>query len=230
MRFFIDFDGTITKNDVVDMILERFGSDEWRVVEKEWVEGKIGSRECLSRQIALVKVSQDDFIKFLKTIEIDPHFTGFLKTAQSFSIPVTIVSDGFRFVIDSVLENNFRIFPDLIHHLPVFSNDLVWKNGRAEAVFPEGPLCEHACANCKVRVIHANNPDKDLVVFVGDGLSDRFAAKTATLTFAKNKLLKFCQENKVEHLPYLSFKDIENWVLKNVMGKELEWHSQKKNF
>ncbi len=141
MRFFVDFDGTITKNDVIDMILERFASEEWRAIEKEWVEGKIGSRECLAQQTALIKISQDDLKKFMKNIEIDPYFTGFLKTAQSFSIPVSIVSDGFRFVIDEVFKNSFRIFPDLIHHLPVFSNDIQWKDGKPEASFPSGALC-----------------------------------------------------------------------------------------
>src|SRR3989338_934847 len=213
MKFFIDFDGTITKNDVVDMMLERFASDEWRAVEKEWVEGKIGSRECLSKQTALVKVSQEDLRRFLKTIEIDTYFTGFLKTAQSFSVPVSIVSDGFRFVIDSVLQNSFQIFPDLLHHVPVFSNEIRWRNGKAEASFPDGVLCERSCANCKARILRENNPDGDFVIFAGDGLSDRFAAKTAALTFAKGKLLKFCQENQIEHIPYSSFKDIENWIL-----------------
>ncbi len=215
MRFFIDFDGTVTKNDVIDMMLERFASEEWRAVEKDWTEGRIGSRECLSKQMALVSASEEDLRKFLKTIEIDPYFTGFLKTTQSFSISVSIVSDGFRSVIDSVLENNFRIFHDLIHHVPVFSNEILWKNGKPEISFPDGAMCEHACANCKVRVMRDNNPDKDFVVFVGDGLSDRFAAKKASLTFAKNKLLKFCQENKVEHIPYSNFRDIESWLIEN---------------
>ena len=49
IKFFIDFDGTITLEDVVDRVLDRFASGEWKKVEREWVEGKIGSRECLSR-------------------------------------------------------------------------------------------------------------------------------------------------------------------------------------
>lgn len=229
MRFFIDFDGTITKNDVVDMILERFASDEWRAVEKEWTQGRIGSRECLSRQIALVKASQEELRKFLRSVQIDPYFTGFLKTAQSFSIPVSIVSDGFRFVIDSVLRQSFRIFPELVHSVPVFSNELLWRNGRPELSFQDGISCEHACANCKVKVIRENNPDKDFTVFVGDGLSDRFAAGAAALVFAKDDLLAFCRENRIKHIPYANFKEIEDWVLKN-SGRELEWQSQRKSF
>ena len=33
-------------------------SEDWRKVEAEWVAGKIGSRECLERQMAGVAVSR----------------------------------------------------------------------------------------------------------------------------------------------------------------------------
>ena len=59
IKFFIDFDGTITLEDVVDRVLDRFASGEWKKVEREWVEGKIGSRECLSRQMSLVSAKQE---------------------------------------------------------------------------------------------------------------------------------------------------------------------------
>src|SRR5471032_695977 len=39
-----DFDGTITRTDVIDTILERFADPSWEAVEDEWLSGKIGSR------------------------------------------------------------------------------------------------------------------------------------------------------------------------------------------
>ena len=50
-----DFDGTVTRTDAVDNILERFADPSWEAIEDEWLSGKIGSRECLGRQLALVK-------------------------------------------------------------------------------------------------------------------------------------------------------------------------------
>ena len=55
LHFFLDFDGTIATSDVVDMVLEKFADKKWRDIEKEWQSGKIGSRECLTRQIELLK-------------------------------------------------------------------------------------------------------------------------------------------------------------------------------
>ena len=218
IRFFIDFDGTVTKNDVVDLILERFASAEWRKIEREWVGGKIGSRECLTRQIALVSATREDLIKLCEEVEVDPHFFLFLKTAKDLAIPVTIVSDGFQVVIEEVLK---------VYTVPIFSNQLEWHGPNVRVRFPNGPVCEHACANCKSRVIENHRMPGEKVIFVGDGLSDRFAAMSSDLTFAKDgtnnhsPLLKFCEEKKLTHKKYSSFKEIEEWILRqSVKTKE----------
>ncbi|OIO37086.1 MAG: hypothetical protein AUJ72_05200 [Candidatus Omnitrophica bacterium CG1_02_46_14] len=213
MQFFIDFDGTISKNDAVDLILERFASGEWKKVEQEWVAGKIGSRECLTRQMALVSASQKELTHLISQIEVDPHFVSFLKTAKDLNIPVTIVSDGFRFVIEGILNRILNNSEGLVNSLPIFSNELEWHGGRIQVLFPKGSVCEHGCANCKARVIDAQRKPKQRIIFIGDGLSDRFAAMASDLTFAKHKLLKFCEENSITHKRYSSFKEIENYII-----------------
>ena len=60
IRIFVDFDGTISTKDVVDTVLEKFARKEWLEVEKDWQEGKIGSRECLSRQINFVVAKEEE--------------------------------------------------------------------------------------------------------------------------------------------------------------------------
>ena len=214
IQFFLDFDGTITKKDVVDLILEHFASSEWRSVEREWVEGKIGSRECLTRQIALAKVTREELKKLDDHVEVDPTFFPFLKTVKDLGIPVTIVSDGFKVMIEQVLKHASKNAEGLPGPLPIFSNQLEWHGSSVQARFPEGPVCEHGCANCKPRVIASQRVPGKKIIFVGDGLSDRFAAEASDLTFAKGKLLKFCEEKNITHKKYSNFKEIEEWVLK----------------
>src|SRR5258708_36358064 len=60
VRMFVDFDGTIALEDTTDVILERFALPEWRVVEADWVAGLIGSRECLARQVDMIRARPDD--------------------------------------------------------------------------------------------------------------------------------------------------------------------------
>lgn len=217
LRFFLDFDGTVSTADVVDLILERFGEPSWREVEKEWADGRIGSRECLSRQLALVGALRSEFDALVLGVGVDPGFVPFLKTAASIGVPVAVVSDGFDLVIRQILE---RAVPDpaLLKNLPVFANRLEFVEGRFKASFPAAP-CAHGCANCKPAVLAREKAADDFVVFVGDGLSDRFAAKAASLTFAKGKLSEFCRSNRLLHREYAGFGEIEEWLKKCHAGQ-----------
>ncbi len=219
LRFFIDFDGTITKTDVVDMILERFGLSQWTGVEKLWLEGKIGSRECLSRQMDLVSATGQEFMVLLDEVQIDPYFVDFVRQTKHLNIPVAIISDGFDIVIDHVLKKAFWESPGLLQNLPVYSNKLKYIPPAGFKVhFPDGNLCEHACANCKERVVQSLRAAGERTVFVGDGLSDRFGARVSDLTFAKNKLLKFCAEHQIQHRAYSNFKEIGEWLSEERKG------------
>lgn len=215
LRFFIDFDGTVTTQDAVDMVLDRFAGDEWKDIEKEWSKGKIGSRECLTRQIALVSTTRQEILKLAESITVDTGFVSFLRTLKSFSIPAVIVSDGFDVLIQSVLQRVLREEPALLKTLPVYSNRLSWVTDRKVKPFflTSSSACVHGCANCKVRVMEKIKSEKDQVVFVGDGLSDRFAAAQSQVVFAKRSLLQFCQEQNIPNKAYEGFRDIEDWVL-----------------
>lgn len=215
IRFFVDFDGTIATSDVVDSVLERFADTTWKNVEEEWASGRIGSRECLSRQIALVSAHEADLDALLSKITIDDGFVGFVRRAAGLSVPVSVVSDGFDLFIHSVLKRSFREAPELLSHLPVICNRLDRKGNRLEASFSSTARCEHGCANCKPAVIRQLSRPGDRVIFVGDGLSDRYAARIADLTFAKSKLLEFCRQEALPHRSFSGFREIESWLEEN---------------
>ena len=56
-RVLVDFDGTIAPIDTTDLLLERFAAPAWHDIEDDWKAGRIGSRECLVRQIDLVRAT-----------------------------------------------------------------------------------------------------------------------------------------------------------------------------
>ncbi|MEI8344676.1 MAG: MtnX-like HAD-IB family phosphatase [Candidatus Omnitrophota bacterium] len=212
IKFFIDFDGTIAKVDVVDAVLKRFAPKQWKAIEAEWLSGKIGSRACLGRQIDLVRVSQKKLAGFLDTIEIDPHFVAFLKTCLELGIEVSVVSDGFDFIIDRVLKKALAGKGRLLRNLPVHSNRFEWRSGVGpKAVFSKDP-CEHGCATCKVRVIRKKSRAGQMKIFIGDGFSDRHAAHASDLCFAKKRLLDYCRDNQLPHIEYVQFDRICEWL------------------
>ena len=68
--------------------------------------------------------------------------------------------------------------------------------------------CEHGCATCKPAVMELLNPERAPAVFVGDGLSDRYAARRADLVFAKNSLAEYCREREIEHVEYERLREV----------------------
>ncbi len=215
IKFYLDFDGTITQNDVVDMVLDRFADKKWLEVEKEWQAGKIGSRECLERQVRMLKMSPEELKKLCAEVKVDPFFTAFLKTTEKWGIPVTIVSDGFEVIIREVLQKHLADNPGSLKSIPIYSNNIEWTAKGPQAAFLSEDRCRHACANCKPEIIKNTAWADDTILFVGDGLSDRYAAQISSLTFAKGKLLQFCKDNELAYQEYENFGDVKQWLEKN---------------
>src|SRR5438105_12900200 len=84
---FLDFDGTISRADVVDAMLERYARPEWLRVEEEWRAGRIGSRECLRRQMALVRAAPSDIDALIDAIGIDEGLAALLEVCATAGIP-----------------------------------------------------------------------------------------------------------------------------------------------
>ncbi|MBI4970410.1 MAG: MtnX-like HAD-IB family phosphatase [Candidatus Omnitrophica bacterium] len=214
MVILTDFDGTITTKDVIDGILERFAGPEWLEIENQWLSGEIGSKECLRRQMALITVEASALEQVLNSVEIDSTFASFLQYCFAQEIPLRIVSDNFEWFIRHILRNNLPEHTHILDRTPIFANEVKLLGTRLEFSFPHsGPECTHGCATCKaslVKKIRAN--DKDEIIFIGDGMSDRFGAREADLVFAKSTLLEYCRKEGIEAIPFDQFSKIQGWV------------------
>ncbi len=207
---FSDFDGTITQEDVTDLILEELADPSWRELEAAWVQGMIGSRECLERQMALVRASTRDLNALIDAVPIDPDFEDFYRFTEEFEIPFYIVSDGFDYVVRRVLR---RVGADgeLRNGKHLFTSSMEIDENRVRVSFPHDPrVCEHGCATCKPAIIRRVGHNHQPVIFIGDGLSDRFAVEESDLVFAKKQLLAHCHKNHVACMPFESFADIQS--------------------
>ena len=217
---FCDFDGTITQLDVTDQILTQLAHPSWQEVEQEWVRGMIGSRECLERQIALVETSAQELNGLIDAVPIDPHFAAFYRFTEEKGIPVYVLSDGFDYVIRRVLKRAGVNGP-LRNGKHLFSSALRVEGRHLVPSFPHSPEpCGHGCATCKAEIIRRLADGTHPTVFVGDGLSDRFAIEAADVVFAKWQLLAYCREHDIPCHPYETFADVQKG-LKDVLGKGL---------
>ena len=209
---FSDFDGTISRLDVIDIILEEFADASWRKVEELWLKGEIGSRECLEQQMALVQASQTQLGALIDAIPLDPDFQAFYSFIRDQKLPFYIVSDGFDYVIRRVLRR-VGANGELHNGRHLFASALRWEAGRIRVSFPHGKTdCAHGCATCKPAVIRRVRKQHRPVIFVGDGLSDRFAVEAADVIFAKKDLLAYCRKNGLACQPFETFRDVQAGV------------------
>lgn len=199
-RLFVDFDGTISLADSTDALLERFAEPEWETAETDWLAGKIGSAECMRRQVATLRLRPEALHAFVATVELDPGFKDFVALAGSYGAPIAVVSDGLDLVIQGALKNAGL-------SLPVFANRLTWQGGdRWSLAFPyASPGCEAEAGHCKCKSL---STDRTAAVLIGDGRSDYCGAGAADFVFAKAALLDHCRANKIPHEPFTGFSDL----------------------
>jgi 2-hydroxy-3-keto-5-methylthiopentenyl-1-phosphate phosphatase len=205
---FCDFDGTVTKQDTIDSLLEMYANKEWHFYEEQWANNEIGSKECLEKQIGCIdNFTSVDFQNFINTVEIDETFINFYKDVLENKIPFYIISDGFRLIIESVFEK---------YNLPIptiFSNEIVIENCNLIPSFPKSnpAKCLVKAGMCKCSVIEL---EKKEIVYIGDGRSDLCASRLVKTLFAKGKLQTLCQEINRDYIPFTNFLEIQNCYLK----------------
>jgi 2,3-diketo-5-methylthio-1-phosphopentane phosphatase len=208
---FIDFDGTVVPCDVTDFLLEQFADPAWQEVEKDWQAGRIGSRECMARQVALLEATPAELIAALSELQIDPGFAAFVDQCGRNGIGMTVVSDGFDFVIERVLRNAGLDLPFYANHLePLGSNG--WR-----VTFPSARSdCRTLAGNCKCAFTQPYS--SSVKVVIGDGRSDFCVSGQADLVFAKGTLLELCRTSGVAHYAFDDFFDVTDklgWWLRS---------------
>ena len=200
---FCDFDGTITTRDTCDAVLTRFADPSWHEVDERFHRGEIGSSECIMHQFGTIRSSDGEVRHHLAdTIEIDRDFVPFARAVETAAIPLIILSDGFELNIEAVLSAH------RLGHLRRFANRIEFTPSGPVIAFPhskDGCLVE--AGHCKCAQIERWRGDRH-VVLIGDGYSDRCAARLAHTIFAKGVLREHCEEQSIDHTPYRTFADI----------------------
>jgi 2-hydroxy-3-keto-5-methylthiopentenyl-1-phosphate phosphatase len=204
---FLDFDGTITRRDAVDAILEAYADRKWLSLEAEWRAGRMGSRDCLRSQMALVRATRKQLDALLEGIEVDEGLAALLETCAAHNIPAHIISDSFDYCIGRILGRAGSGRPSLMSSICASHLEPEGRQWRTEFPFFH-QSCGHGCATCKPAVMRLLNGTNAPAIFVGDGISDQHAVESADLVFAKNELAAYCRDHSVEHHSYDSLAEV----------------------
>lgn len=199
-----DFDGTITVEDVAELLLHEFTGDAWLAIERQ--HARIGTRETLHRQFDLVRAPQDRVLAAAKRLaRLDPAFPPFLAFCRARGIPVEIVSEGFDAYLDPLLRMwNLDV--------PFRTNAAAFREDRIEITHPYAdPTCT-LCGTCKMKRVLELRAAGYRVAYVGNGISDICPALEADLVFAKADLERLCLEHERAYVRFRDFADVQRGI------------------
>jgi 2-hydroxy-3-keto-5-methylthiopentenyl-1-phosphate phosphatase len=219
LKLFIDFDGTIARGDIGNAFFHHFGGE----VCKEWIAryhaGEISARECFEgERNAMGRVQREDADAFLATCDVDEGFPGLVAFCRTGGIPVTILSDGLDYYITALLRKCG------CEDIPFHSNRLLWPSAGEELpalLFPYGNAECDRCAGCKRNVMLDSCGDDDIMVYVGDGYSDRCPVEYADVVFAKGSLQAWCQQKNISYFPYTDLREVQRRLEEFMMRRTL---------
>lgn len=204
----LDYDGTISLRDVGDELMRRFVPDQAAVdaMDARYVAGEVGSRELMAWDMDMLPDDPVLLRTHAAAVPQDAGLVELVELCRAHHIHVEVVSDGLGFYVRSNLE---RLG---LGDLPIATNRNLVAGGGAGVSFPYGhPVCR-VCGTCKRERVRAHQADGRVVVFVGDGPSDRYAAWHADVTVAKDSLREWCDAAGVSTVPWHRLTDVTSWL------------------
>lgn len=201
-----DFDGTVTRTDVAEDLLEEFAPPAWREIEELHRARTIGTRETMARQFALVHAKEADLLRFVDAhIRPDEAFAGFVAFCRDEGVRLEIVSEGLDFYLKFLLQK---------WHLdvPVRTNRATFEEGRVRISYPWADATCTLCGTCKLLRLFQLRTEGYRIAYVGDGHSDLCPAVEADLVFAKADLADLCRAEGIDFIPFHTFADVQREI------------------
>ncbi len=203
-KIFVDFDGTITKEDVGENMFLTFGDpDKAREIVQRWINEEINSKETWIQLCETIpSLDFEKFNEFIDKMEIDDSFLEFVDYCETEGHEIFVLSDGLDYYIKRILKRYG------LEYLKLYSNIAEFRDGRIYPIFPHTDEECDRCANCKRNHVISNSADTDVTIYIGDGFSDTCPAQFCDFIFAKKSLLKFCEQKRISYYPFTNFKDV----------------------
>lgn len=207
MRIYSDFDGTIAVHDIGNKLFRKYAGAKALEIVQHYLDGTMTARECLTQECAAVpSVTAKELELFVLQFSLDPSFGAFVEFCRHRNIPLVVLSDGLDFYVERLLKNHGH------EELPFYSNHLEFvQQGGVTRMVPSFPSTDAECllcGNCKRNHLLTLSGDDDIIVYIGDEISDRCPVRYADIVFAKGSLIQYCQEQNVTYHEFRDFTDV----------------------
>ncbi|MFC9444829.1 2-hydroxy-3-keto-5-methylthiopentenyl-1-phosphate phosphatase [Bacillus cereus] len=206
IQVFCDFDGTITNNDNIMSIMEKFAPPEAEEVKNRILSQELSIQEGVSQLFQLIPTHLcDDIIQFLKeTAEIRSGFHEFIQFVNENNISFYVISGGMDFFVYPLLQG-------IIPKEQIYCNETDFSAEFITVKWPHScdDHCQNHCGLCKSSLIRKLSDTNDFHIVIGDSITDLQAAKQADKVFARDFLITKCEENHIAYTPFETFQDVQ---------------------
>ncbi len=207
----VDYDGTVSRHDIGTALLAGHALVSAEVVaakDADYDAGRAGSRELMQWDMDVLPRDGELLRSVAATIPQDVTFPSFVAAVRAAGAAIEIVSDGLGFYVAS----NLAHLDPRLADLPIATNEND-VDGSGRLAFPHGhPAC-FVCGTCKRERVRAHEAGGRVVIFVGDGTSDRYAAHHADIVWAKDSLLRWGQATGRDFRAWDRFAEITAWFV-----------------
>ena len=201
MKIYCDFDGTITKYDLLDkIIISCYGEDYKIRNDQRIINGTLDHDKYVKETFEKLNINFETALQILGD-PIEPSFKDFFYSCKSRGIDVYITSSGFKEFIK--------------HFLPYVPNEQIYANN----VNISGNVWKvKLWSVSKHDIIKDIHTDGD-VIYIGDGISDFEMANHADKLFVKKNsdLEIYCKLKKINHQVFNSFiiinEKLREWAM-----------------
>mgnify|MGYP001476133638 CR=1 FL=1 len=210
LAIFTDYDGTITAEDTIDLMLDTFGAADWLSISKKLDAAGATNLERMAAEFAdfAGSIAQvEDLVR--EKIHIDETFKDFMAYARQRGWSLVVLSQGVRQSVETVFAKCG------IEGVEWHANALVEADGRTSLSFPEQHSiqdgeCSESCGVCKSGHIRQARRNGYTTVYIGDGITDRCPAAVADVIFAKRYLKKYLTSKGISFTPFETFGEIRD--------------------
>lgn len=212
LHIFSDFDGTITEKDTLVFLAENLGggTEMVKAIGRLIREGGLSLREGIAGEMRSIRVPFAEAVELLRSqVRIDPGFPPFARWCSEKRIPLTIVSAGFREIIDLFLPSEEYSGVEILANHIRPDEVLGW-----QCVFRDATPYGHD----KSKALKAARDQGSYLTFIGDGLSDRAPAEVADEVFAKHSLIEYCISRGINCHEFEEFDQIRKHLEARLPG------------
>ena len=200
----MDFDGTISVEDISFMLLDEYAGDTWRNVLAEYDAGKKTVGAFNREVFGMVKADYGTMLEKMMNgyrVEIRPGLRELVKYCSRHNYRIIIVSNGLTFYIEAILKN-MGLDGIEVH---ASKNDFSPDGMKVGYIGPDGNELDSGFKEAYTNMLLKEGYQ---VTYIGDGASDIMSARLAGKVFATDELLILCRKENLECTPFKDFFDV----------------------